>query len=146
MLEKRGNVNKVVYELGKLPEITQGGRVIYETGNVVLRRGRHRGVNNGFGVEHILAEHSKELEQLNYTSDQQGVIDYVSAIFSVGAEIFCDYYTRKNGYRPLILKRSQGLLILEAMENKQGLRFYSVVTAYRTQQVKGNKVGKLSIK
>lgn len=136
-------MNRVVLNLGVLPQITQGGRVIYESGNVVLRRGQHRGVNRGFGVRHILAEHSKELAQLNYTNDQQGVIDYVSAIFSVGAEIFCDFDMKRDGYRPLILKRSEGLLILETKVNGQGDYFYSVVTAYRTLDPKGVLVGNL---
>jgi len=136
-------VNSIVLNLGMLPEISHGGQVVYEEGNVVLRRGQHKGVNRGFGAQHILAEHSKELVQLGYTDNEQGVINYVSAIFSEGADIFCDFDMKRNGYRPLVLKRSEGLLILETLVNSQGEYFYSVVTAYRTSNPKGVLVGKL---
>jgi hypothetical protein len=114
------------------------GPVLFEEGQVNLREGFHLGPNRGFGVTHILAEHSAELCKLGYEVSPQGVIFYVQGIFQPGAAIYCEYASMKGGHRPLIVHGQKGMLVLQP----KGLS-YNVVTAYFSRNPKGQLKAKL---
>ncbi|EOF6004814.1 recombinase family protein [Salmonella enterica] len=79
------------------------------------RVGRHTGPNRGFGVNHIWAEHEKELARLGYNTISD-VARFVRDISQPGAPIYCEFNHPGGKHRTTVLKSALGMVILEPRE------------------------------
>ncbi|AGI33564.1 TPA: hypothetical protein PXF07_001952 [Mannheimia haemolytica] len=127
--------NTIVEVVGEFPEITSSGYT-FDKGPIQLRIGKHTAPNKGFGVKHIEAEHMQEILNLGFTS----VNEFVKAIIVENAKIFCEFSDLKGNHRPIILKASIGIVVLERKFLESGT-IYSVVTAYRRTNPHGIQIG-----
>ena len=129
------SANSVVEIVGEFPEIV-GSNYYFPKGFIQLRLGKHTAPNRGFGIKHKEAEHLKEIRELGFIS----VIDYVKAIIVENAKIFYEFSDLRGHHRPLILKSSIGIVVLESKNTSEGI-VYSVVTAYRRNNAHGVQIG-----
>ncbi len=93
-----------------------------------------------FGARHIWEKHHREF-QLAAPSDLPGM---VSSILEDGAYVLLT--NESIGHvpcRPLVLKASIGLVVLEQKINDFGKKEYSIVTAYGKKNQKGIVIGTL---
>ena len=128
---------------GRIPEINSKGDII-PAGNIYLRKGRDTGPNKGFGVRHIWAEHSKEMERFGYFTVDE-VPNFVRDIIRPGALIYCSFDSPAGRHRPAILKTTVGLAILEPREDDKSESgyIYVVVTAYTKNRADGDMIGRV---
>ena len=124
---------------GKIPEIYHG-KDYFPSGNIYLRNGEHRGINHGFGVEHIWAEHDKELIALGFQVGGE-VAKFVASIIRSGTPLFCEFNNLRGKHRVTALKSSIGVAILEQKQNATNEIFYSVVTAFTKGKAHGTQIG-----
>lgn len=102
------------------------------------------GPNRGFGVNHIWAEHAKELARLGYETISD-VARFVRDIIQPGAPIYCEFNHPGGKHRTTVLKSALGIVILEpreAPETDSGW-IYVVVTAYSKRNPHGVQIGKI---
>ena len=107
-----------------------------------LVEGKHIGPNSGFGVEHIWAEHSKEIISAGYAG-QHLVPAYVQRILAAPAAI---YFEDRQVARPRVntVRIVTGTVILEYVRTVIGgveRPHWSVVTAYSNTRTVGVLVG-----
>jgi len=115
-------------------------------GEVFLRIGKHLGFGKGFGVNHIWEGHSHELPAWGCKSIDE-VPAFVAAILTQGAQVLCEGYQTRDGYRVTIVRGARGCAILSPQLDKEGGNFYSVVTAYKSHRNRGAmSVGTLKAK
>lgn len=126
---------------GYVPEITSKGETIYG-GRIILRTGRHKGPNRGFGVNHIWDEHHPELIKLGYLTVHD-TVNFVEKIIQPGTPIYCEFNDLRGNHRPTVLRTSVGLVVLEPVNLGDGELVYSVVTAYMKRSASGTKVGQI---
>ena len=105
-------------------------------GEVFLRIGKHLGFGKGFGVNHIWEGHSHELPAWGCKSIDE-VPAFVAAILTQGAQVLCEGYQTRDGYRLTIVRGARGCAILSPQLDKEGENFYSVVTAYKSNRNRG---------
>lgn len=124
---------------GSFPHITWRGEML-ESGPIALHYGEHWGPNNGYGVHHILQEHRRHIPLIN-GNQILGIVHFVAAILTPGAEIQCEFSNIRGRHRPLVVRRSQGYVVLmpKTRHQQQG---YSVITAIPTGNAPGQKIGK----
>ena len=80
------------YSFGTFREI-RSGEILIPEGEIFLRYGEHRGVNNGFGQKHIWVEHAeggKGLIAKGYETEED-VARYVVDILQSGASIHSEF-------------------------------------------------------
>lgn len=128
---------------GRIPHINSKGDII-PAGDIYLRKGRHTGPNKGFGVRHIWAEHSKEMERFGYYSVDD-VAKFVRDIIRPGVPIYCSFDRPDGKHRPTVLRTAIGLAILEPREDEgsESGYIYVVVTAYTKKTAFGDMVGRV---
>ncbi|WP_230323482.1 hypothetical protein, partial [Salmonella enterica] len=100
--------------------------------------------NRGFGVNHIWAEHEKELARLGYETIND-VARFVRDIIQPGAPIYCEFNHPGGKHRTTVLKSALGIVILEpreAPETDSGW-IYVVVTAYSKRNPHGVQIGRI---
>ena len=115
-------------------------------GEVYLRVGKHLGFGKGFGVNHIWDGHGHELPGWGCKSIHD-VPAFVAAILTHGAQILCEGYQTRDGYRLTIVRGARGCVILSPQLDVQEVNFYSVVTAYKIHRGRGAmNVGTLKAK
>jgi hypothetical protein len=115
-------------------------------GQVYLRVGKHLGFGKGFGVNHIWEGHHHELPGWGCKSIDE-VPAFVAAILTKGAQVLCEGYQTRDGYRLTIIRGARGCAILSPQRNADGVDFYSVVTAYKNHRNRGAmNVGTLKAK
>ena len=135
------NPNTKTPIFGEIEQIVIGKTTIL-AGNIYLRQGEHRGVNRGFGVVHIAAEHKKDLGKLGYDIDnEEDIATYIAKIISPGATIHTEFDSL-GGIKLEIQKRGVGMAAIQEKQDGQGNIIYSVVTAY-PGNAKGPKIGTL---
>jgi hypothetical protein len=132
------NPNTGGYFFGYIPELSDG---LITEGPIILRYGRHFSRNRGYGASHIWAAHGAELRKLGYL-DVDAVARYVAEIIKPNMPIYVEMLGLDGGYKLTVLRSSKGLVILEAREDGDGNRIYSVVTAYTKKTAYGVLVGK----
>jgi hypothetical protein len=116
-------------------------------GPIHLLFGEQWGRHNGYGIVHILEDHWRELKldckDANPTTVAV-VATFVSRIISRRADIHCEFASAKGNHRPLVVKGTEGMAVLEAREDAEtGAPYYSVVTAMRSANRRGALIGKL---
>ncbi|MGR7213992.1 hypothetical protein ACU605_25155 [Klebsiella aerogenes] len=128
---------------GRVPEIETKNDFI-PAGDIFLRVGRHTGPNRGFGVNHIWAEHEKELAQLGYDTISD-VARFVRDIIQPGAPIYCEFNHPGGKHRTTVLKSALGMVILEPREAPETYSgwIYVVVTAYSKRNPHGVQIGRI---
>lgn len=132
------NPNTNTYVFGIIPEI-KSGRNYFQRGEIHLKKGEHRGINRGFGAEHIWEAHKKQLIVLGYQSIAD-VPRFVSGIILPGAPIHCEFCgVGKN--RISIVKSTIGMAVLEERQTSNNKTIYSVVTAYMAVKIHGTLIG-----
>ncbi|WP_256228284.1 MULTISPECIES: hypothetical protein [unclassified Pseudomonas] len=115
-------------------------------GEIYLRVGKHHGFSKGFGVRHIWEGHGHELVGAGCPKIED-VPAFVAAILSQGAQILCEGYQTRDGYRLTIVRGAKGVVILSPQLDAEGENFYSVVTAYKVlKKQSAMKVGTLKAK
>lgn len=112
----------------------------FEEGFVQLRKGKHIGPNKGFGVEHIWAEHSYELKQLGYNSEEE-VSKFVADLIKTNAPIYCEFNNPRGNHRIAVVKATIGIAYLERRTTGDNSIVYSVVTAFTKGKAHGTKIG-----
>jgi len=122
---------------GLVPEGKSGADVIPE-GEIQLRHGKHSGANRGFGIEHIWAEHKKEMEQAGFIT-KEDVPAYVATIVRPGSAIYYEGGYHKH-QRVAVVRSSSGTAILELKHMSEGA-IWSIVTAYAGKNTNGTQVG-----
>lgn len=132
--------NTIIKEIGTFPLLSEKFRVDFPVGKIVLKIGEHRGANRGFGVIHILAEHTADLTKHELSLDENGVADYVALILQSGAQIFSEFNSLRGFHRPMIIYSRAGTVVLERQEIN-GESVYSVVTAFARKNPRGQKIG-----
>lgn len=132
--------NRIVREIGIFPLLSEKFRVDFPTGKIVLKTGEHRGANRGFGVVHILAEHTADLARHELSLDENGVADYVALFLQSGAQIFSEFDNLRGFHRPMVVYSRIGTVVLERQEIN-GDSVYSVVTAFARKNPRGQKIG-----
>ncbi|WP_322364589.1 hypothetical protein [Pseudomonas sp. Teo4] len=98
-------------------------------GDIYLRVGKHHGFSKGFGVRHIWEGHGHELVSAGCQT-----IEDVPAFVAEScprAQILCEGYQTRDGYRLTIVRGAKGVVILSPQLDAAGENFYSVVTAYK---------------
>lgn len=121
---------------GQIPEMSGRGWHL-PSGGIVLKSGRHKGPNRGFGAAHIRAEHSVEMELAGFTE----VAGYVAWIIQPGTPIYCEFARMRGGQRVAVVRSRRGKVILEQKFDGVGSCYYSVVTAYSDTKAHGTRVG-----
>ena len=132
--------NSIISEVGLFPELHERYKKDFPAGKICLKHGEHRGVNRGFGIVHILAEHTADLSDHNLPHTSDGVIDYVNLILRSGARIFSEFNSVRGFHRPTIIWSLVGTVVLER-QCVNGEIMYSVVTAFGQKQPKGTQIG-----
>lgn len=127
------NPNTGKFSFGLVPKGKSGSDTIPE-GEIQLRHGKHRGVNRGFGLEHIWAEHRKEMAQVGLYN-KNDVPTYVAKIVRTGSAIYYEGGYYKN-QRIAVIRSSSGTAILEWKGS-----VWSIVTAYSGKNINGTRVG-----
>ena len=105
-----------------------------------MRHGEHRGVNRGFGIVHILAEHTSDLRRNQLPYNETGVIQFVELILKNGAQIFSEFSGTRGVHRPMIICSRVGTVILEPQQIA-GEMVYSVITAFGGTTPRGTQIG-----
>lgn len=132
--------NHIVKEIRTFPLLSEKFRKDFPTGKIVLKTGEHRGANRGFGVRHILAEHTADLTKHELSLDENGVANYVALILQSGAQIFSEFNSLRGFHRPMVIYSRVGTVVLERQEIN-GESVYSVVTAFARKNPRGQKIG-----
>lgn len=115
-------------------------------GEIFLRVGRHFGFSNGFGVNHIWQGHGHELPQMGFPTIQH-VPAFVAAVLHEGAQVLCEGYQTREGYRLTVVRGERGCVILSPQISSDGVDIYSVVTAYKLpRRQRAMQVGTLHTK
>ena len=131
---------------GVIPPLTliskHKGTITTVEAPIHLVEGRHIGPNSGFGVEHIWAEHSKEIISAGY-AERRLVSAYVQRILASPAVI---YFEDRQVARPRVntVRIVTGTVILEYVRTViEGIErpHWSVVTAYSNPRTAGVLVG-----
>jgi hypothetical protein len=127
-----------LYNFGLFPHIAWRGEIL-ASGPIRLQYGEHWGPNRGYGVHHILQEHRRHIPADN---DNQilGIVRFVACILTPGADIQCEFSSIRGQHRPLVVRRSQGYVVLMPKMEQEEL-IYSVITAVPKGNAKGQKVG-----
>lgn len=113
------------------------------TSSIYLFHGKHLGPNRGFGAEHILREHSKEMKQLGIqANDINNVPLYVCHIVKSGTELYFEGESWRNT-RLLAVNSRAGTAVLEYIDRRDD-PIWSVVTAFSRRNRYGQLVGKVS--
>ncbi len=132
------NPSSKTYIFGLIPKMSSRGIHLPE-GDVYLKRGKHWGVNRGFGATHIWEAHSVEMLDLGYNSISD-VPAYVAKIIQPKTPIYCEFSDIRGNHRITIVRSAHGMAILEFKETR-GNPHYSVVTAYPNARAHGTRVG-----
>ena len=126
---------------GRIPEIPHP-RYHFPEGDIILKYGEHWGRNNGYGVKHILEQHSRELVLADYEDIIEGAVEFVSDILKSGSRIYCEF-SRMREERMTVLQGLTGSVIIEHMYDGNNQTYYSVVTAFDNKRSKGQLIGNL---
>lgn len=132
--------NEIIKQIGTFPLLREQYRRDFPTGIIVLKHGEHKGAGRGFGAIHILAEHTADLKRNGLSFDEAGVCRYIEMILQTGAGIYCEFDNLRGPQRPMIIWSRIGTVILER-QKKNGLIYYSVVTAFGGTKARGTKIG-----
>lgn len=127
---------------GVIPEISHRGEH-FEKGNIILKVGKHIGPHKGFGANHILAEHHKDLLHKGYEG-KEGLLRFISEIIAIGSHIYCEFSDIRGNHRPTVLKSNKGIVVLERKPNGDQIE-YSVITAFPHKRVHGTRIGTIEI-
>ncbi len=138
---KNPKTNNFIF--GKIPEIKLSRGVYFPAGEITLLHGRHFGINKGFGVAHIWAEHSAELQKMGYDNINE-VARYVSDIIVTGTPIYCEFENIRGNHRIAVIRGIFGAAILEQKVDACNKVFYSVVTAFSNAKPHGTKIGSVA--
>lgn len=131
---------------GVIPALTliskHKGTITTVQAPIHLVEGKHIGPNSGFGVEHIWAEHSKEVTSAGYAG-RHLVPAYVQSILAAPVAI---YFEDRQVARPRVntVRIVTGTVILEYVRTVvDGVEapHWSVVTAYSNTRTAGVLVG-----
>ncbi len=107
-----------------------------------LRYGRHFGPHRGYGLMHIWQEHFAGIP--DSPGAEQAVCSFITTIITPGAAIHYEGGTSiAQDNRSAIFRTRQGLAVVEQKLDGRGDAYYSVVTAYRSERVHGQRVGTL---
>lgn len=124
---------------GIVPEINHS-RYHFPQGEIVLKYGGHWG-RHGYGVKHILEQHSRELTLAGY-EDVEGAVRFVSDILKGGSRIYCEF-SRMKEERMTVLQGLTGSVIIEHKYDGDNQTYYSVVTAFDNKRAKGQLIGNI---
>lgn len=107
-----------------------------------MRYGEHRGAHVGFGLVHIWREHFSPLTDAMQA--ERGITAFIGSIILRGAAIHYEGGTSlRHSNRSAIFRSSQGLAIVEEKQDGRGDIHYSIITAYRSGRVHGQRVATL---
>lgn len=137
------NPSTKTHVFGEIPEMT-GKKHYFERGEIKLRHGKHRGINKGFGAEHIWIQHEKELIALGYHSIED-VPKFVSEIIRPRMPIHCAFDDPRGNHRITIIKSTVGVAILGRETDENNGIFYSVITAFKGRHAHGTQIGSVCI-
>jgi hypothetical protein len=115
--------------------------VIFLPGPIHMKRGRHHGEHDGFGVEHIRIEHFSHIP--NDDDARAEAIQFVCEILQPGAEIYYEGGTGRHSERSMVCRNEYGVVILEAGKDGNNNTVYFVVTAYPRLRPHGTRVARL---
>jgi hypothetical protein len=133
------NPNTNTHSFGKIPEIKYRNDY-FQCGEIYLKQGEHRGINRGFGAEHIWEAHKKQLITLGYNSIED-VSKFISNIIRLKAPIHCEFDNIRGKHRISVITSSIGVAYLEERHDGNNDVFYSVVTAFLTKKTHGILIG-----
>ena len=128
--------NDIVF--GVIDEM-KGPRYILLGADIWLKRGRHSGLQGGFGATHIWEEHRAEMARRNFYSFEE-VPAYVAEIIQPGTPVYCEFNQMSGHPRLTVFRSARGVAILELKQMRDG-DHYSVVTAYSNSRAHGTRVG-----
>ena len=123
---------------GQVPAINSRGFLL-NAGEIRLQNGTHRGVNRGWGAQHIWAEHRKEMRDVGLETYEE-VPAYVAMIVQTGTRLLYDFSRMSHNYRLLAVKSPVGMAVLEFRDRNDD-PIWSVVTAYDKTRANGTLVG-----
>lgn len=109
----------------------------FPAGEILLKCGEHYGPNVGFGVRHIMYEHSEELHELGYTTPNC-IARFVGDVICAGSEIYCENPAKE---RVTILRSKLGVVIVKQFTDAENNYYYSVITAYLSSKAHGSRIG-----
>ena len=115
--------------------------VTFLSGPIHLRRGKHHGDHEGFGVEHIRAEHFKDIP--DDETARAAAVQFVCSILQKGADIYYEGGAGKSADRSTVCRNKFGVVILEAGKDGQNNTVYFVVTAIPKANPHGTRVATL---
>lgn len=96
---------------------------------------------------HILSDHWRELKLAGKDATPatvEMVAAFVSRILTRKARIHCEFADTKGSHRPLVVKSTIGMAVLEPRRDVgTGDPYYSVVTAYQGANATGPQIGTL---
>jgi hypothetical protein len=128
---------------GKIPEIKLP-KGYFPAGDIMLLHGRHMGINKGFGVAHIWAGHSHELQKIGYANIDE-VARYISDIIVTGAGLFSEFEDIRGNHKVAVIQGVIGTAILEQRINYDSQNFYSVITAFPKGKPRGTRIGSVAL-
>lgn len=115
-------------------------------GPTFLLFGKHWTRHKGYGYEHIIKEHWRELgykqePMLGYESLAR-VTDFVSKVLITGKDILCEHAQMRGNPRPLVVHGLVGTVWLDLFKFGNA-PYYSVVTAIPKKKGAGSMIGKV---
>lgn len=111
--------------------------IIFPAGPVYLKRGEHLGPERGFGLIHIVAEHSDDVKRQGFDPLlEEGVAGFVADIFVRGIKIHSEFA----GGKVMLVKREGSVAVIQLRQDGEGRSIYSVVTAFNGK-AKGPVIG-----
>lgn len=132
--------NKIIAQIGIFPVLSENYTTDFPTGTIILKHGEHKRFGCGFGVVHILAEHTADLSKYGLSHDEIGVIAYIRLIIKSGAKIYSEFNNLRGNHRPMIIHSLIGTVILEK-QIINGVVHYSVVSAFGRKNAYGHQIG-----
>lgn len=139
--KKMINPSNNTTSFGVIKPLTLNG-INTDSSDIYLFYGKHIGPNKGFGAEHILKEHYKEMKQLGFVANHiNDVPQYVCNIVKVGTPL----YFESAGWRKtrlLAVNSINGTAVLEYI-NRREKPIWSVVTAFLRRNSYGQLVSKI---
>jgi hypothetical protein len=122
---------------GSIPDVVLG-RQLFESCEIILLEGHHRGPNSGYGLQHIWAEHTREMQQVGFM-EQTDVPHYVLSILRSGTPLFYEGANLRK-MRLMAVRATKGTVILEYVQRREGA-VWSIVTAFSGTKAHGTRVG-----
>jgi hypothetical protein len=113
----------------------------FDQGPIYLKEGSHSGPNKGHGIKHICAEHFNEIT--DSAAAEAAAIALVQSILVPGSEILHEVQGSDRDDRATIVRRPEGVVIVQEAADGTGATIYLVITAIPDANGRGTVIGTL---